>query len=532
MTNPEEVGRILLHEILGQPLRVTKKYYSSKTVMDKVAQGNPKAEAFVECVKNYRSLKSVNSNLEAVFQSLMDCNGTGQDGRRIYPHYEALRSTTGRISSQLLDVLCYEKGVLIGCPFISATVTSEARPKQEKPAMYPPVSEFDEMIMESLQSGDLSALLSEFKIAPVRRDSTLSSACPMCQYKLFSGSYIWGVRRRKMCDAHSAQSRKLRSSVIELITFNTSSNPTEIIYAFGAWDSKAQNVVLLDHHSRKPLGCRNIDEVWIGPGPGLWTTYLDEEAKILIGPRELVRPGQGRVLVAIDYCQIELRLLTHFSGDSRLTEILRSSADPFKLIAAAWLNKTQENISATERAAAKRCTYGILYGMEQKNLNAQISTLTEELISDNDADPMESFFNAFPETKTFLDFMKSTVAKDGFVRTLAGRRRCFPPLKSGKSSQAIRSKCLRQGINTLCQGSAADLMKIVQCAIHELFAESRSGAKIILQIHDELLLELPKSMASILTRSVLELMVSIVPLRVPLRVRWRLAESWADCADV
>ncbi|XP_020280353.1 DNA polymerase theta isoform X2 [Pseudomyrmex gracilis] len=268
----------------------------------------------------------------------------------------------------------------------------------------------------------------------------------------------------------------------------------------------------------------------------------------VISVRMAFVPALGNIILSADYCQLELRLLTHFSQDSTLCEIMRQEGDIFKSIAAKWNNVTEEEVSNKMRQHTKQLCYGMIYGMGVKSLAETLC------VSEPEAQEfLESFMSTYPGIYKWLNDVLEETHNDGYVMTLLGRRRQFPDLKSEKSS--VRAAAERQAVNTKVQGSAADIVKKAMITIEErmrhsfpdsaiVFPEARNNRKLrssremqqrggylVLQLHDELLYEVNladlKKVAAIIKDS----MENVSQLTVPLPVKIRVGPAWGDLTD-
>ncbi|KAG6739360.1 hypothetical protein POTOM_056954 [Populus tomentosa] len=225
-----------------------------------------------------------------------------------------------------------------------------------------------------------------------------------------------------------------------------------------------------------------------------------------INARDFFVPTQDNwLLLTADYSQIELRLMAHFSKDTALTKLLtKPHGDVFNLIAARWTGKPEASVSSVERDQTKRMVYGILYGMGANTLAEQL-----DCSSDEAAEKIKSFKSSFPGVASWLHEAVASCREKGYVETIKGRKRFLSKIKFGNSEE--KSKAQRQAVNSICQGSAADLIKIAMINIHSLIVdgvdrpESRSlhankfqmlkgQCRILLQVHDELVLEVDPSL--------------------------------------
>ncbi|KAF8407042.1 hypothetical protein HHK36_006167 [Tetracentron sinense] len=230
------------------------------------------------------------------------------------------------------------------------------------------------------------------------------------------------------------------------------------------------------------------------------------------------------LLLTADYSQIELRMMAHFSKDSSLVEFLsKPEGDVFTMIAAKWTGKLESTVSSQERDQTKRLVYGILYGMGANTLAAQLDCTSNEA-----AEKIQNFKSSFPGVASWLNEAVTSCRQKGYVETLKGRKRFLSKIKFGDSKE--KAKAQRQAVNSICQGSAADIIKIAMINIHSVIVEGsekpNSGAafatqfhmlkghcRILLQVHDELVLEVDPSViqeAGLLLQMSMENAVSLL----------------------
>ena len=234
----------------------------------------------------------------------------------------------------------------------------------------------------------------------------------------------------------------------------------------------------------------------------------------------------GNVLVSLDYSQIELRLLTHFSEDSVLLESFANNIDIHaKTAGLIFKDKLDENFSHY-RNIAKSINFGLIYGMGAKKLAQTLD------ISQKEAGAyIKAYFANFPSVKDFLERKKQEILERGYMETLIGRRRYF---EFDMSNEFMIQAHLREGVNSIFQGSAADLIKLSMNRIFseieqmQRFGESRGEAKMLLQIHDELIFEIKEESADSISSRIKEIMENVYELRVPLVCNVSKGYTWAD----
>lgn len=235
--------------------------------------------------------------------------------------------------------------------------------------------------------------------------------------------------------------------------------------------------------------------------------------------------GPGFSVVSADYSQIELRVLAHLSGDPTLLEAFRNNEDIHSRTAGLLFDVPIGEVSTDMRRSAKTINFGLIYGMGAQKLARELGlSLTEA------KGFIERYFERLAKLKVFYDSIERDAKAHGYVATMAGRRRFTPEILSENTQ--IRSQARRQAINTRIQGSAADIIKIAMLTVEHDAVLQRLGARQLLQIHDELLLEAPPESATAVGERLAELMSTVRPggeaLAVPLVVDWGVGPSWGD----
>jgi len=235
--------------------------------------------------------------------------------------------------------------------------------------------------------------------------------------------------------------------------------------------------------------------------------------------------GPGRVLVSADYSQVELRVLAHMSQDPALLEAFRQGVDIHARTASLLYDIPLEAVNPEQRRSAKTVNFGLLYGMGPHKLAQDLKvTMTEAKAF------IQRYFSRLGGVKEFYDSIEASAKEHGHVTTLAGRRRMLPDIHSPNQQHFALAR--RQAINTVIQGSAADVIKLAMLAVFHDPELARMQAGLLLQVHDELLLELPREHAKAAGARVAELMRSVRPggeeLCVPLLVDWGYGANWAE----
>lgn len=234
----------------------------------------------------------------------------------------------------------------------------------------------------------------------------------------------------------------------------------------------------------------------------------------------------GSVLLSVDYSQIELRIVAHMSNDAAMLAAFQADQDIHATTAAAIFHIPLETVSKEQRRHAKSINFGLIYGMSAFGLmRATDLTLAE---SENF---LNAYFKQFPGVKIYLDGLKRQAAETGFVETLLGRRRYFPGLKM-QSNANIRGREEREAINAPIQGTAADIIKIAMIRIPDALRRSGLGAKMLLQVHDELVLECPQDEIQETSRLVKDVMENAYTLNAPLKTEARYGKNWGEMTPI
>ena len=231
-----------------------------------------------------------------------------------------------------------------------------------------------------------------------------------------------------------------------------------------------------------------------------------------------IAPPGSRILSA-DYSQIELRIMAHLSGDAGLRRAFERGDDVHRATAAEVFGVPLEKVSADERRAAKTINFGLIYGMSAFGLaqNLGLERATAQAY-------IESYFNRYPGVKRFMDQTREKARKEGYVETVFGRRLYLPEMKSG--SPARRQAAERAAINAPMQGTAADLIKLAMVAVQNWLNEKNLESKLIMQVHDELVLEVPGKELEAVKQQVRALMQNVAKLEVALIVDVGVGDNW------
>jgi DNA polymerase I len=233
----------------------------------------------------------------------------------------------------------------------------------------------------------------------------------------------------------------------------------------------------------------------------------------------------GWVLLAADYSQIELRVLAHFSGDEPLRQAFARDEDIHARVASQVNGVPLDAVTSSMRRDAKAVNFGVIYGQSAFGLAKSLGIQKEAAQSF-----IDNYFASYPGIGKFMDDILAECRKNGYVKTILGRRRAIDGVREHAGRQ--RNLAERTAINTVIQGSAADLIKLAMIAIHRRLRESRFPARMLLQIHDELIFEVPASHASQLADLVRAEMAGVRSLKVPLKVDLKAGPNWAAAEEM
>ena len=237
--------------------------------------------------------------------------------------------------------------------------------------------------------------------------------------------------------------------------------------------------------------------------------------------RKVFVPEEGYVFLDADYSQIELRVLAHMSGDEKLIQAYKEAQDIHRLTASQVFHVPFEEVTPLQRRNAKAVNFGIVYGISSFGLSQDLSITRKEA-----AEYIEKYFETYPKIKSFLDSMVEEAKEKGFVSTMFGRRRPVPELKSSNFMQ--RSFGERVAMNSPIQGTAADIIKIAMNRVYGRMAQEGLKSRLVLQVHDELLVETKKEEIAAVSRILEEEMKGAAHLAVELEVDMHEGENWYE----
>ena len=240
--------------------------------------------------------------------------------------------------------------------------------------------------------------------------------------------------------------------------------------------------------------------------------------------RRMFVAEEGWVLVDADYSQIELRLLAHMAGDEGMQQAFLSGADFHTVTAANVFHVSPQQVTPQMRSSAKAVNFGIVYGISAFSLSQDIGVSVAEA-----KDYMERYFATYPGVKTYMDRIVETAREQGYVETLLHRRRELPELKS--SNFNLRAFGERVALNMPIQGTAADVIKLAMVQVHRRLKEEGLQARLIMQVHDELIVECPAEEQLRVETLLAEEMASVMTLAVPLIAEAHSGKNWLEAKE-
>ena len=237
--------------------------------------------------------------------------------------------------------------------------------------------------------------------------------------------------------------------------------------------------------------------------------------------RKAFEAREGCVLLDADYSQIELRLLAHMSGDENLINAYKSEADIHKMTASKVFNTPLDQVTKEQRSNAKAVNFGIVYGISSFGLSQDLSISRKQA-----QEYIEQYFQTYPQVKEYLDRTVREAKLNGFVTTMFGRRRPIPELSN--TNFMLRQFGERVAMNSPLQGSAADIMKIAMINVEKAIKQAKLEAKIVLQVHDELLVEAPENEIEQVKEILYNEMKNAADTKVPLEVEVDCGKNWLE----
>jgi DNA polymerase-1 len=237
--------------------------------------------------------------------------------------------------------------------------------------------------------------------------------------------------------------------------------------------------------------------------------------------RQAFVPPEGQLLLAADYSQIELRIMAHLSGDPGLVKAFANEQDVHRATAAEVFGLAPDEVTSDQRRSAKAINFGLMYGMSAFGLAKQLGIGRGEA-----QEYVNLYFDRYPGVKAYMDGIREKASKDGFVETVFGRRLYLPEINARNANR--RQYAERTAINAPMQGTAADIIKKAMISVHHWLEAEQPGARMIMQVHDELVFEVDKDCIDPVRDRVIELMNNAATLSVPLRVDAGVGMNWDE----
>ena len=237
--------------------------------------------------------------------------------------------------------------------------------------------------------------------------------------------------------------------------------------------------------------------------------------------RKVFKPAEGYIYIDADYSQIELRVLAHISKDENMVQAFKNDEDIHRQAASKVLGIPMDEVTKEQRSSAKAVNFGIVYGISDFGLSEQLGISKKQA-----KEYIEQYLEKYSGIKQFMTDVVEQAKQDGYVETLFHRRRYIPELKS--NNYMVRQFGARAAMNTPIQGTAADIMKIAMINVYKKLQESNLDAKIILQVHDELIIECNKNDKEQATKILKECMENAIKLDIPIKAETSEAETWYD----
>ncbi len=232
---------------------------------------------------------------------------------------------------------------------------------------------------------------------------------------------------------------------------------------------------------------------------------------------------EGWSVLAADYSQIELRILAHFSADPELLKAFESGRDIHTHTASLIFDVKESDVTPEMRSIAKTVNFGIIYGMSPFGLSKELKIEISKA-----KDFIDAYFEKYGKVRAFLGDLVEEARNDGYVTTILNRRRYLPEINSRNNS--VRQFAERAAINAPIQGSAADLIKIAMINIYNVMNEKKLKSKMLLQVHDELIFEVPPEEVKLMRELVKERMEQVVKMNVPVKVQVKVGDNWLEAA--
>ncbi|MDO5322150.1 MAG: DNA polymerase I [Bacteroidia bacterium] len=237
--------------------------------------------------------------------------------------------------------------------------------------------------------------------------------------------------------------------------------------------------------------------------------------------KAFVAEGPGKVMMSADYSQIELRIMAHLCGDEHMCAAFREGTDVHAATAAKIFHCKVEDVTADQRRVAKTANFGIMYGISAFGLSQRLKCSRSEAKK-----IIDDYFESFPSIRGFIDGTVAGARTNGYVETLFGRRRYVPDVNSQNAN--VRALAERNAVNAPIQGTSADIIKLAMIGVDRSLREAGLKARMVLQIHDELVLEVPVEEIEKVKNILVEQMEGVINLSVPLTVECSYGKTWLE----
>jgi len=237
--------------------------------------------------------------------------------------------------------------------------------------------------------------------------------------------------------------------------------------------------------------------------------------------KAFVPSRRDNILLSADYSQIELRVMAHFSDDKNLIKAFKDGLDIHSFTAGLVFGVNEKDVTSEMRNMAKTVNFGIIYGMSPYGLSQSLGIEVEKA-----KEFIDAYFERYPNVRQFIEGLLEEAREKGYVTTILGRRRYVPEINS--VDMRIRSFAERTAINTPIQGSAADIIKVAMIAIHEKLIKEKLSSNMILQVHDELVFDVPKEELKNIYKIVKDSMENVIKLKVPIEAHIEVGKNWLE----
>lgn len=237
--------------------------------------------------------------------------------------------------------------------------------------------------------------------------------------------------------------------------------------------------------------------------------------------RAFIPEARENLLISCDYSQIELRILAHLSGDKNLIKAFKDNEDIHTQTAKKIFQADEDSVTSDMRRKAKEINFGIIYGMSEFGLAERL-----KIKKGAAGEYIQNYFSSYPGVKKYIEKTLEFALKNGFVCTILGRRRLLPDI--GSRNFALKKAAERMAVNATIQGSSADIIKVAMLKLEKVLRGKYPSCKLLLQVHDELILEAPHETAGGVSELTKEIMSSAVELCIPLKVDTKIGSSWSE----